>query len=139
MARVIWITISDPDSPDAEVRLFNPVWPLRPLINHFNHERRLEMPDRNAEILQRIVNALGEGSPPDALARLEREFENSLLIVAGDLNDIARHAEQLRLAITEPERGAVLDYIGRNHIAEITIDHVEDAINTLFPDRFIEP
>lgn len=97
------------------------------------------MPDRNTEVLQRIVSALGENAPPDALARLEREFENSLLIVAGDLSEVAGHADQLRLAITEPERQVVLDYIGRNHMTALTMDHVEDAINTLFEDRFLEP
>ncbi len=97
------------------------------------------MPTRNTVVLQRIVNVLGENAPPDAVARLEREFENSLLIVAGDVKDVARHAVKLRLAITHPERGVVLDHIGRTHAAKITIDHVEDAINTLFPDRFIEP
>ena len=97
------------------------------------------MPTRNTKVLQRIIRALGKNAPQRALPRLEKEFQGSLLIVAGTLNDIARHAEKLRLAITETECGKVLDYIGHKHTAGITIDHVEDAINTLFPDRFIEP
>lgn len=97
------------------------------------------MPTRNSEVLQRIVKALGENAPPDTLARLEAEFQSSLLIVAGTVEDVARHAERLRLAITEEERGVVLDYIGSTHLAEMTIDHVEDAINSLWNDRFIEP
>lgn len=98
------------------------------------------MPSRNTEVLQRIVKALGDNAPTDALARLEEEFQDSLLIVAGTVEDVARHAEKLRLAITEPERGVVLDYIGRTHVAEISIDHVEDSINSVFgEDRFIEP
>lgn len=97
------------------------------------------MPTRNTVVLTRIVKALGEAAPPDALARLETEFHDSLLIVAGTVEDVAAHAEGLRLAITEPERGVVLDYIGHTHVAELTIDHVEDAINSLFTERFIEP
>ena len=97
------------------------------------------MPKRNTQVLKRIVATLWDSAPLQALPRLEKEFDSSLLIVAGTLNDIARHAEKLRLAITEPECGKVLDYIGHTHVVEITIDHVEDAINKLFPDRFIEP
>jgi hypothetical protein len=100
-----------------------------------NIRKEALMPTRNTVVLQRIVEVLGDTAPHDALARLEQEFESSLLIVAGDLNDVARHAEKLRLAITEPERAKVLDYIGRSHAAEIT----KDATHTLFEDRFIEP
>ena len=99
------------------------------------------MPTRNTAVLTTIIETLGDlvSSPPQALARLEQHFENALLINAGDINDVARHAEKLRLAIITSECGLVLDHIGHTHVAEITIDHVEDDINTLFPDRFIEP
>ena len=92
------------------------------------------MPTRNTPVLERIVKALGD-SAPHTLARLEQEFASSLLVVAGDVNTVARHAEKLRLAITTDECAVVLDHLD----VEITIDDTEEAINTLFPDRFVEP
>jgi hypothetical protein len=79
------------------------------------------------------VKALG--SPHDALERLENAFEGSLLVVAGDLNTVAAHAEKLRLAVTTEECSVVLDHL----TVQITIDQVEEVINLLFPDRFVEP
>lgn len=99
------------------------------------------MPSRNTALLTQVIEAL-DGlriSEPHGLARLEDRFKDSLLIVAGDVTKVAEHAEKLRLAITTPESAVVLDHIGNEALAGITIDHVEDAINTLFPDRFIEP
>ena len=92
------------------------------------------MPTRNTVVLERIVKALGE-TAPHSLARLEDEFKESLLVVAGDVNTVARDAEKLRLAITTDECAVVLDHLD----VEITIDDTEDAINSLFPDRFVEP
>jgi hypothetical protein len=99
------------------------------------------MPSRNTEVLQQIIQTL-DGlltSKPHALARLEIFFKDSLLLVAGNENDVAQHAEKLRLAIIEDETGPVLDYIHKHQLACITIDHVEDAINAVYPDRFVEP
>ena len=93
------------------------------------------MPTRNTVVLERIVKALGITAPQDALARLEEEFKDALLVVAGDVNTVARDAQKLRLAITTEECAVVLDHLD----VEITIDHVEEAINTLFPERFVEP
>jgi histone H3/H4 len=95
------------------------------------------MPTRNTPVLERIVKALGDTAPSDALARLEQEFESSLLVVAGNTNDVARHAEQLRLAITTEECALVLDHLAPQ--IRISLDQAEEAINALFPDRFIEP
>lgn len=92
------------------------------------------MPTRNTAVLERIVKALGE-SAPHTLARLEDEFKDSLLVVAGDMNTVARDAEKLRLAVTTEECAVVLDHLD----VEITIDDTEEAINSLFPDRFQEP
>ena len=92
------------------------------------------MPTRNTVVLKRIVEALGIDAPHNALTRLEAHFQTELLTVAS-AQQIAGHAEQLRLAITESECAVVLDHIAH----EITIDQVEEAINTLFPGRFIEP
>ena len=96
---------------------------------------------RNTPLLTQIIEILGDLliSSPHALARLERQFQDSLLVIAGDVQTVAAHAEQLRLAVITSECGLVLDHIGRTHAADISIDHVEDAINTLFEDRFIEP
>ena len=92
------------------------------------------MPTRNTAELERIVKALGK-SAPHTLTRLEDEFKNSLLVVAGDTNTVARDAEKLRLAITKKECAVVLDHMD----VEISIDDTEEAINSLFPDRFVEP
>ena len=92
------------------------------------------MPTRNTVVLKRIVEALGIHASQEALTRLEAHFQNDLLTVAS-VQQIARHAEQLRLVISEAECAVVLDHIAH----EITIDQVEDAINALFPGRFIEP
>ena len=94
------------------------------------------MPTRNTAVLKQIVDVL-EISSPHALARLEQVFRDSLLIVAGDINLVATHAEQLRLAITTTECSQVLDHLAPH--ARISLDQTEEAINTLFPDRFIEP
>ena len=99
------------------------------------------MPTRNTQVLQEIIAVLGDQlpAPADALARLEEHFQDSLLIVAGNVTEVAEYAETLRLAITTPECALVLDYVGNESLAGINIDQVEDAINALFPDRFIEP
>ena len=96
---------------------------------------------RNTSVLNQIIEALGDLliSSPHALARLERHFETSLIVVAGDVQTVAAHAEKLRLAVITSECGVVLDFIAQRKNARISIDHVEDAINTLFEDRFIEP
>jgi len=100
------------------------------------------MPTRNTAVLTDIVQALGDLliSSPHALARLERHFEDALLINAGTIMDVARHAEKLRLSITDDEWALVLDHLAHTGAVKLTIDHVEDAINTLLgEDRFIEP
>lgn len=99
------------------------------------------MPGRNTAVLKRVITCLGDqlAEPSDALDRLEQAFESELLIVAGDVRDVSRHALMLRLAITLEERGIVLDHIGKTRAAHLNIDTVEDAINALFDDRFMEP
>jgi chromosomal replication initiation ATPase DnaA len=112
------------------------------LSSHFiNNRREAKLPTRNTGVLCEINQALGDPLkiPPDALERLENHFKDSLLIVAGSTQTVASHAEYLRLAITTPEAAEVLDFVASKALAGITIDHCEEAINTLFPDRFIEP
>jgi len=97
------------------------------------------MPTRNTAVLQQIIEAL-DGlliSDPHALARLENHFKDSLIVVAGDTQLVATHAEQLRLAIITTECAQVLDHLAP--LTRISLDQTEEAINTLFPDRFIEP
>lgn len=97
------------------------------------------MPTRNTPVLQSIIETRGVqiARPEEALATLEERFKHSLLVVAGDIQTIAQHAEALRLAITTAECASVLDHLAP-HI-RITIEQAEESINTLFPDRFIEP
>jgi len=94
------------------------------------------MPTRNTTVLRQILEALGI-SGPHALAQLEDRFKDLLLVVAGDTKLVASQAEELRLAITTAECGLVLDNLAPH--ARISLDQAEEAINTLFPDRFQEP
>jgi hypothetical protein len=92
---------------------------------------------RNTEVLETIVKALGDSAPQDSLAKLEAHFHEQLLVVAGDVQTVAKQAEHLRLAITTHECGLVLDHLAPQVC--ILLDQMEEAIYTLFPDRFIEP
>ena len=94
------------------------------------------MPTRNTEVLVQILDVL-HITEPQALAQLEERFKDTLLVVAGDIHTVAKHAEELRLAITTAECASVLDHLAP-HI-RITIEQSEESINRLFPDRFIEP
>jgi hypothetical protein len=95
------------------------------------------MPTRNTKVLVEILQVLNV--PGDALQRLEEHFKHALLIVAGTTNTITVCAEQLRLRIAPSEQPEILDHIAETLNVGITVDHVENAINALFPDRFIEP
>jgi hypothetical protein len=95
------------------------------------------MTTRNTPVLQQLIEVLGDSAKSDALARLEDHFKDSLLVVAGDINLVADQAEKLRLAIITSECGLVLDHLAPH--VRISLDQTEDAINTLFDDRFIEP
>jgi hypothetical protein len=75
----------------------------------------------------------------EALARLEDHFADTLLIIAGTTPNVAECANRLRFRITPPERQTVLDYLARRKLLRMNIDDVEEAINTLFLGRFIEP
>ena len=95
---------------------------------------------RNTPILQEITDVLFTelDEPATALNRLENHFHHRLLVDVGNVTTVGEHAEQLRLNITEDERSVVLDYIAEQKVV-VTIDIVEEAINSLFEDRFIEP
>jgi len=95
------------------------------------------MPSRNTEVLKKIRQTL-EIEDPDLLSRLENHFKSFLRVLAATETDVTRYAEELRLAVIEQERRPVLDYIQQKGLRNITIDQVEEAINTLFPGRFIK-
>ena len=99
------------------------------------------MSTRNTAVLREIVDVLftevdGQSA---ALNRLEQHFRDRLVLDAGNVAAVSEYAEQLRLRITEGERATVLDHIGERQMVTVTIEIVEDAINVLFEDRFIEP
>jgi hypothetical protein len=79
------------------------------MLHHYNRflktskERRLHA--RKTPVLSLIVKALGH-TAPHTLARLENAFKASLLVVAGGLDAVAHHAEQLRLAVITEECAA---------------------------------
>jgi hypothetical protein len=62
-------------------------------------------------------------------------WRTSLVVVAGNLNTVAHHAEKLRLAVITDECSVVLDHL----TVEINIEKTDEAINSLFPGRFVEP
>ena len=95
---------------------------------------------RNTPILQEITDFLFTDldKQAGALSRLEHHFRDRLLVDVGNVATIGTYAEQLRPRITEDERPTVLDYIAEQKRVTITIGVVEDAINALFTDRFIE-
>ena len=97
--------------------------------------------DRNQKLIEQIIESLGELIPNHlaATARLSEQFKDCLIINAGGVQDVAQYAQVLRLSVSTEECGEVLDYLADQALVGITIDHVETAINELFPDRFIEP
>jgi len=90
---------------------------------------------RNTQVLQQIIEALGD----DALGNLEKRFKDELLVIAGNTQQVAGHAKELRLAITQKECAQVLDYIAKEKMVQVTIEQVETAAYALFGNRFIEP
>lgn len=97
------------------------------------------MATRNTPVLERIIQILHHPAPQEALAALEAAFTDELLLVAGNTQLVAAFAQHLRLRISTPEQSTVLDYIAHEALVAVSIDTVEQAINTLFPGRFIEP
>ena len=97
------------------------------------------MPTRNTPLLQEIIGILQLADRDIALMALEEFYRNDLLVNAGNIQTVANMAEQLRLDISTDECSTVLNHIGSEALAAITLDTVEEVINDLFPDRFIEP
>ena len=82
----------------------------------------------------RIVSEAGVKEFTAAPSTLPLPTRNTKL-----LREIISTAEELRLAVTTPECAQALDYIASKRLAGVSLDQVEEAINNLFPDRFIEP
>ena len=100
------------------------------------------MSTRNTAVLCEVVDVLfiGVDEQATALNRLEHHFRDRLLVDSGNVATVGKHAEQLRLRITQDERSVVLDYIAEKQMVMVTINTVEDAINERFGwDRFVEP
>ena len=97
------------------------------------------MATRNTRVLRRIIKALGITPQKLALQKLEEQFGNELLLVAGTTQQVAEYALELRFDITSAEHHRALDYIARKKLLHLNIDDVEAAMTALFEDRFIEP
>ena len=96
---------------------------------------------RNTPAFTQIVQALTYSMPVSevALRLLEEHFENDLLVIVGNIQTIENAAKELRLDISKEECARVLDYIAKQAMVSITIEHVETAAYALFGNRFIEP
>jgi len=92
--------------------------------------------DRNQAIIDEIVYVLN-----DQIAEriLRDNFKHRLILDVGNVDDVAGFAKDLRLHITPEECSQVLDHIAEKAMVGITIENVDEAINALFPNRFIEP
>lgn len=93
---------------------------------------------RNTQILEEIINILS--LRPEHLAQLEHHFDQRLILDGGNVETISTHANHLRLRVENEELPLVLDYIAQKGLVSITVDVVEEAVNSLLgEDRFIEP
>ncbi|MEA3213247.1 MAG: hypothetical protein QOE70_6304 [Chthoniobacter sp.] len=96
---------------------------------------------RNTGLLVEVLSVIDHliADHDTALTTLENHFQDRYILDAGNVDDVADFATELRLDITEEERGTVLDYIASKGMIGLNIDIVENAINQRFDDRFIEP
>ena len=93
---------------------------------------------RNTQMLEEIVKVVSLS--PEHLVHLEHHFDHRLIVDVGNVDIIATHANQLRLRVEEKEFPLVPDYIAQKGMVGITVDVVEEAVNSLLgEDRFIEP
>ena len=99
------------------------------------------MAERNQPLIHQVITALGDLVTDKEVAErvLKEHFKDHYILDAGNVNEVADFATALRLRISEQEQDDVLDYMAQKGMVGITIDIVEEAINELFPDRFIEP
>jgi hypothetical protein len=99
------------------------------------------MGTRNTPVFQEVLEAISPDvvDTASALNRLEIHFQDRLIVEAGNVTSVRSSAAQLRLHITDDECSTVLDEIARRGMAVVTVDVVEEVINDLFDNRFIEP
>jgi hypothetical protein len=111
------------------------------VITSPNISTKEETMGRNTHLLREIIEVLADQvfNKDTALRDLDRRFNTRLIIDAGNVDTIQKHAKKLRLRVEKEELPLVLDYIANRRMVGITIDHVEDAINEMWDDRFIEP
>ena len=95
------------------------------------------MPDRNQPIIHEIMSVINGSRELEQ--RLLQHFKDRLILDAGNTQQVAKYAKKLRLQISEQECSQVLDSIAQRHLVSIDIEHVDEVVNDLFPNRFIEP
>ena len=95
------------------------------------------MPDRNEAVICEIIGVLRGSHEQEK--QLMNHFKDRLILDAGNVEQVGRYAEQLRLRITEEECAQVLDAIYSRSMVGINFEQVDEVANDLFPDRFIEP
>jgi precorrin isomerase len=111
------------------------------MVGLFYFLERRNIMGRNTPILQEIIEALSTeiDDAPYAMDQLENHFQHRLLVYAGNVELVATLSEQLRLNITPEECSMVLDEIASRKMARVDVEMVEEVINDLFDNRFIEP
>ena len=95
------------------------------------------MADRNQSIIHEIIAAIGGSREQEQ--RLRHHFKDKLILDAGNTQQISNYAKKLRLEANEQECSQVLDAIAERQMVGIDIEHVDEVVNDLFPNRFIEP
>lgn len=76
---------------------------------------------------------------PVANTNESKKMKTMNILDAGNVENVAQFAENLRLSVTKEECSTVLNYISRKEMVGVGIDDVETAINELFGNRFVEP
>ena len=94
------------------------------------------MVDRNQSLIEEIVYVLNDSVAERILLD---HFKHRLILDVGSVDVVTEFAKDLRLNITKEECSQVLDHIAAKAMVGISIENVDEAINTLFNNRFIEP
>ena len=93
--------------------------------------------NRNEAIICEIIG-LVHGSHEQE-KQLMKHFKDRLILDAGNAKLVAKYAKKLRLNISKEECSQVLDAIAQRELVGITIEQVDEVVNDLFGNRFIEP
>jgi len=78
------------------------------LRRRIKKREEINIPTANTALLRRIIECPGDrlAAPQDALVGIEQEFEGELLIGAGSVNDVTKHA--LKYVWPSPSKNAAL-------------------------------